>query len=86
MMGGLGMGIGLLFMLLFWGALIALGVWLVRALFPLAGQPPASPTERDLSAREILDRRFARGESRRHSAGISREEYDLKETISEELW
>ena len=79
MMGGLGMGVGLLFMLLFWGALIALGVWLVRALFPSAGQPPAPPTGRDLNAREILDRRFARGE-------ISREEYDLmRETISEEI-
>ena len=76
---GLGMGVGLLFMFLFWGALIASGVWLVRALFPSAGQPPAPPTGRDLSAREILDRRFARGE-------ISREEYDLmRETISEEI-
>ena len=76
MMGGLGMGVGLLFMLLFWGALIGLGVWLVRALFPSAAQPPAPPTGRDLSAREILDRRFARGE-------IGREEYDLmRETIS----
>ncbi len=77
MMMGWGMGFGLLFMLLFWGALIALGVWLVRALFPPAGQPPAPPSGRDLNAREILDRRFARGE-------ISREEYDLmRETISE---
>jgi putative membrane protein len=79
MMMGWGMGFGLLFMLLFWGALIALAVWLIRALFPAAGQPPARPTGRDLNAREILDRRFARGE-------ISREEYDLmRETISEEI-
>ena len=76
MMMGWGMGWGLLFMLLFWGVLIALVVLLVRALFPPAGQPPAPPTGRDLTAREILDRRFARGE-------ISREEYDLmRETIS----
>ena len=40
--------------------------------------PPPTP-ERDLSAREILDRRFARGE-------ISREEYNLiRETISSEI-
>lgn len=79
MMGGLGMGVGLLFMLLFWGGLIVLGIWLIRALFPSANQPPASPTERDLSAREILNRRFARGE-------LNREEYDLmKETISKEI-
>ena len=79
MMGGLGMDVGVLglvLMVLFWAGLIALAVWLVRALFPPIGQPPAPPTERDLSAREILDRRFARGE-------IGREEYDLmKETIA----
>ena len=74
---GWGMGLGLLFMLLFWGVLIALAVWLVRSLFPVAGQPPAPPTEQHLNAREILDRRFARGE-------ISREEYDLmRRTILE---
>ena len=79
MMGGLGMGFGvfgLVLMILFWVGLIALGVWLVRALFPSANQPPASPNHRSLGAREILDRRFARGE-------ISREEYDLmRETLS----
>jgi putative membrane protein len=79
MMMGWGMGFGLLFMLVFWGALIALVVGLVRALFPPAGQRPTPPTGRDLSAREILDRRFARGE-------ISREEYDLMgATISSEI-
>ena len=79
MMGGLGMGFGvfgLVLMILLWGGLIALGVWLVRALFPSANRPPASPGDSGLGAREILDRRFARGE-------ISREEYDLmRETIS----
>jgi len=70
------MGFGLLLMVLFWGALIALAAWLIRALFPPADQPPAPLTERDLNAREILDRRLTRGE-------ISREEYDLMiETIS----
>ncbi len=73
---GWGMGLGLLFMVLFWGALIALAAWLIRALFPPASQPPAPPTGGELSARDILDRRLARGE-------ISREEYDLmRETIS----
>jgi uncharacterized membrane protein len=56
----LGMGIRWLLMVLFWVGLIALGVWLVRALFPHIHQAP--PQERELSAREILDRRFARGE------------------------
>jgi uncharacterized membrane protein len=71
------MGLGLLFMVLFSGALIALAAWLVRALFPPAGQPPAPPTGRDLDARDILDRRLARGE-------ISQQEYDLmRETLSQ---
>ena len=82
MMGGLGMGFGvfgLLLMILFWVGLIALAVWLVRALFPSVDRPPASPRGHGLGAREILDRRFARGE-------ISREEYDLmRETISNEI-
>ncbi|MFN2242813.1 MAG: SHOCT domain-containing protein, partial [Anaerolineae bacterium] len=74
---GWGMGLGLLFMVLFSGALIALAAWLVRALFPPAGQPPAPPTGRDLDARDILDRRLARGE-------ISQQEYDLmRETLSQ---
>ena len=56
--------------------MIALGVWLVRGLFPHVGQPPPAAGQ-DLSAREILDRRFARGE-------ISPEEYDvMKQAISD---
>jgi putative membrane protein len=73
---GWGMGFGLVFMVLFWGALIALAVWLIRALFPRAGQPPAPLAGRDLNARDILDRRLAQGE-------ISREEYNLmRETLT----
>ena len=69
------MGFGLILMLGFWAALVALGVWLVRALFPHAKRPPAAG--HDLSALEILDRRFARGE-------ISPEEYDvMKQVISD---
>ena len=72
---GWGMGLGLLLMVIFWAALIVLGVWLVRTLFPHAKQPPAASY--DLTAREILDRRFARGE-------ISPEEYDaMKQVISD---
>ena len=72
MFSGVGMGLGLLAMIIIWGVLIALGVWLVRGLFPHVS-PPAG---RDLTAREILDRRFARGE-------ISPEEYDaIKRAIS----
>lgn len=72
MMGmGLGFGLfGLLFMLLFWGGLIALAVWLVSALFPRTGRGTTARPDRELSAREILDRRYARGE-------ITREQYEL---------
>jgi putative membrane protein len=73
----MGMGFGLLFILLFWGGLVVLAIWLVRSLFPSASQPPASASIRGLSAREILDLRYARGE-------LGREEYDLmRETISD---
>ncbi len=78
MMGfGMGFGaVGLLLMFLLWGGLIVGAIWLVRGLFPSPGQQ-GPPVGQDLSAREILDRRYARGE-------INREEYDLmKEAISD---
>jgi putative membrane protein len=72
---GWGMGFGWLLMIAFWGGLIALGVWLVRTLFPHAKQP--RPVDDDLSARDILERRFARGE-------ISPEEYNvIRQAISD---
>jgi putative membrane protein len=79
MMMGVGFGLGgLLMMLLFWGVLVALAVWLVGALFPRAVRPAASG-ERGLTARHILDRRYARGE-------ITRQQYELiKQEISEDL-
>ena len=72
MMGfGMGFGIfGLLLMLLFWGALILLAVWLVRALFHGSDRSPTAPAGRIKSAREILDERYARGE-------ITREQYEI---------
>ena len=70
---GWGMGFGLLLMIAFWAGLIALGVWLVRGLFPHANQPPPV-AGLELSARDILDRRFARGE-------ISPKEYDVMRRV-----
>jgi putative membrane protein len=55
-------------MILFWVGLIVGAVWLAQALFN-SGRTSAS-TGRELSAKEILDQRFARGE-------ITREQYDL---------
>jgi uncharacterized membrane protein len=73
---GWGMGLGLLFTVLLSAALIALAAWLIRVLFPSAGQSPNSPTEYGLRADDILERRLVRGE-------ISPAEYDvMKETLS----
>jgi putative membrane protein len=72
MMTGFGMGfsfLGVLLMVLFWGGLIALAVWLVRALFNRA--PQLSPFQgNEGSAQQILDTRYARGV-------ITKEQYEL---------
>jgi len=70
----------MIFMILGGGLLLLVtllaSTWLIGELFPRAAQQPAS-AGRELSAREILDRRFARGE-------ISREEYAaMKDTLAE---
>ena len=72
MMGiGLGFGMfGMAFMVLFWGGLIVLAVWLVSRMFPHIVEPPTSAGGHDLGAREVLNRRYARGE-------ISREQYEV---------
>ena len=69
--GGSGMWFGGLMMLLFWGGLIVLGYFLVRALIG-AGQGGASSGHAAPSgsrALEILKERYARGE-------IAKEQYD----------
>jgi putative membrane protein len=66
---GFGMGFGMLFIGLFWIALIVGAVWLVGGLFQ-AGRCPNIPSGRGQSPREILDERYARGE-------ITREQYEL---------
>ena len=63
------MGFGFFGMLLFWGALLALpvgGAFVVLRQTIGTGSPGV---QRQLTARQVLDERFARGE-------ISREEYD----------
>jgi putative membrane protein len=69
---------GLVLMILLWGGLVLLAVWLVRALFPSARQSQRKRANEDRNPVRILDRRYAQGE-------IGREEYDLmKETLSGE--
>ena len=61
---GLGWGgwiLGGLMMLLFWGGLIALAVYTVRA-FTNSNQDKAAKTPIQESALDILKRRYARGE------------------------
>lgn len=77
MMGGDGWGGwigGALMMLLFWGGLIALVVFLVRASGTRSSQQEGK--QRRLDAREILAERFARGE-------ISDDEFEQRKRILE---
>lgn len=55
-------------MVLFWGAVIAIGVWLARSA------PDRRSTSGHLSAREVLDQRLAEGE-------ISVEEYERSRAV-----
>jgi putative membrane protein len=73
--GGLGLG---LLMLIFWIGLIFLVVWVVNSIFHnrhrmdqrMDQRLDQLPPDRRVSAREILDLRYARGE-------ITREQYEL---------
>jgi putative membrane protein len=52
---------GWLWMLLFWGGLIVLVIWLISRLFPTS-KPQVNQSDLLLSAQEILDVRYAQGE------------------------
>ena len=65
--GGFGMGLGMLFMLLFWALVIAGIVYLVRAL----GNGTRGADTGGNRALDILQERYARGE-------IGHEEYEQK--------
>jgi putative membrane protein len=70
------MGFGLIWMLLFWGGLILLAVWLLSVLFPADPQSSVDNTPNtQTGARDILDQRYARGE-------VSQEQYkEMRQTI-----
>ena len=55
------MGLGLIWMLLFWVGLIVLAVWLVGLIFP-AAKEQKKDDDVSLTAEEILKARYARGE------------------------
>ena len=72
------MGIGLIWMLIFWGGLILLAVLLISLLFPNDSQSPTNYPHASSSARDILDQRFARGE-------LSQEQYrEMRQTIEQQ--
>jgi uncharacterized membrane protein len=58
----LGLGLGFIWMLLFWGGLIALAIWLVGLLFPSAKRQNDAGKELSPTAQDILKARYARGE------------------------
>jgi putative membrane protein len=73
--GWVGMVVGGLLMLIVWGGLIGLFFWGLRA-FVSKNNQGENDGGNALSAREILDRRYASGE-------ISRDEYEaIKEDLS----
>ncbi len=55
------MGFGLIWMLLFWGGLIALSIWLISLLFPTTKELTNSDSKQ-LSTEEVLKIRYAQGE------------------------
>jgi uncharacterized membrane protein len=58
----LGLGLGFIWMLLFWGGLIALAIWLVGLLFPSAKRQNDAGKELSPAVQDILKARYARGE------------------------
>jgi putative membrane protein len=77
MMMGFGL-MGVVLMLIFWGTLMLGAVWLVKSIFP-GVREPGGRENLPISAREILDQRYARGE-------ITREQYlamieDVQKTV-----
>ena len=73
------LGFGFFWMLLVWGGLIALAVWLIKALFPSDPQLSSRNTsDSQVAARDILDQRYAQGE-------LSREQYvEMRQTIEQQ--
>lgn len=61
---------GILLLVFFWGGLIFLGVWLVRAIFSSRRRSDSKLTQGfELNAQDILDRRYVQGE-------ITREQFE----------
>ena len=69
------LGFGFIWMLLFWGGLIALAIWLVGLLFPSTKRQNDNENTTPPPAHDILKARYARGE-------LTAEEYqEVSQTI-----
>ena len=80
MVGGgiMGLGFGFIWMLLFWGGLIVLAVWLIGVLFPSTSKKASDDIMASPSATDILKARYANGE-------LTTEEYlEMSNTIQQE--
>lgn len=79
MMGFGFMGIfGMLMMVLFWGGLLFLGIWIARELMGSGGRLSDPSNKNHRSPRETLDARYARGE-------IDRDTYEqIKRDLSQQ--
>ena len=54
--------LGMVLLFLFWLLVIVGAVWLMKSIFPAGSQPNDPAKLNHMSAREILDHRYARGE------------------------
>lgn len=71
------MGLGLIWMFLFWGGLILLAVWIIGNLFPTTPTQPPAGSDHPPTAQEILNQRYARGE-------LTPEQYqDMRHTLQQ---
>jgi putative membrane protein len=75
MMTGLGMGLGGVWMIIFWAVIIGGGIWLLATLFPKSALSPKVDGDPEVNSLAILKQRYARGE-------LSKEEF---ETIRRDL-
>jgi putative membrane protein len=58
-------------MVVFWGIVIAGAIWLMRSVFPGVGTADDGGRKPPMSARDIIDQRYARGEiTREHYLGM----------------
>lgn len=72
------LGFGFIWMLLFWGGLIIVAIWLIGVLFPSTNEKARHKSAGEASALDILKTRYANGE-------LTTEEYqEMLNTLQQE--